>query len=88
MKLTFEVVISDEQEATLRRAWKKACDAGQTEDESAKLWIERMFISKVSSPVFEAIESWSDIADRREAAIEAIRSGNLSALAAVEAVIK
>lgn len=88
MKLSFEVNISDEQESTLRRAWRKAVDQGNASDESAKLWIERMFVNRVASPVFDAIESWSDIADRKEAAIEAIRSGNLSALAAVEAVIK
>ena len=87
MKLNFEVIITDEQGATLRRVWRKAVDAGDATDASAKLYAERVFLQPLVEDINASIESWSDLRDRRAALIEAIKAGDLAVISALETAI-
>ena len=87
MKLNFEVIITDEQGATLRRVWRKAVDAGDATDTTAKLYAERVFLQPLVEDINASIESWSDLRDRRAALIEAIKSGDVAVISALETAI-
>lgn len=87
MKLNFEVIITDEQETTLRRVWRKAVDAGESQDETAKLYAERIFLASLVENINASIESWSDVKDRKAALIEAIRAGDAATVTALEAAL-
>lgn len=87
MNLSFTVTITDEQEATLRRVWRKAVDAGDATDKTAKLYGERVFLGPLVEDINASIESWSDLRDRRAALIEAIKAGDLAVISALETAI-
>ncbi len=87
MKLNFEVIITDKQETTLRRVWRKAVEAGESQDETAKLYGERIFLTSLTEDINASIESWSDLKDRKAALIDAIKSGDPAVITAMEAAI-
>lgn len=87
MKLNFEFITTDEQETTLRRVWRKAVGAGESQDETAKLYGERIFLASLVENINASIESWSDLKDRKAALIDAIKSGDPAVITAMEAAI-
>lgn len=87
MKLNFEVIITDEQGATLRRVWRKAVEAGESQDETAKLYAERIFLTSLTEDINAAIESWSNLKDRKAALVDLIKAGDPSVITAVEAAL-
>lgn len=87
MKLNFEFITTDEQGTTLRRVWRKAVDAGESKDETAKLYGERIFLAALVENINASIESWSDVKDRKAALIEAIRAGDAATVTALEAAL-
>ncbi len=88
MKLNFEYIITDEQGATLRRVWRKAVAAGESQDETAKLYGERIFLASLVENINASIESWSDLKDRKAALIDAIKAGDPAVITAMETAIK
>ena len=87
MKLNFEVIITDEQETTLRRVWRKAVEAGESQDETAKLYGERIFLAALVENINASIESWSDLKDRKAALIDLIKAGDPSVITAIETAV-
>ena len=87
MNLSFTVTITDEQEVTLRRVWRKAVYSGEAADTTAKLYGERVFLGPLVEDINASIESWSDLRDRRAALIEAIKAGDLAVISALETAI-
>ena len=87
MNLTFPVTITDEKEQTLRRVWRKAVDSGEATDASAKLYGERVFLGPLVEDINASIESWSNLRDRKAALIDAIKSGDVAVISALETAI-
>jgi hypothetical protein len=87
MKLNFEFITTDEQETTLRRVWRKAVAAGESQDETAKLYGERIFLASLVENINASIESWSDLKGRKAALIDAIKAGDPAVITAMEAAI-
>jgi len=87
MKLNFGYTITDEQETTLRRVWRKAVEAGEATDETAKLYGERIFLASLVENINASIESWSDLKDRKQALIDLIKLGDPTVITAIETAV-
>ncbi len=87
MKLNFEFITTDEQETTLRRVWRKAVAAGESQDETAKLYGERIFLASLVENINASIESWSDLKDRKAALIDLIKLGDPTVITAIETAV-